>query len=141
MRTTRRRLPALTSLVVAVLLGVGGPVGTARASDDDRDRRDEVRIAGRCGPGATSKLKLKADDETLELELEVDQNRNGVPWRVAIVHERRVVWKGTVRTRPSSGSFTVERTLPDLPGADTVTVRATGPRGLICRATATLPAS
>lgn len=138
MRSSRRA--ALASLGAGALLAALGPAGSALASDDDPDR-DEVRVAGRCGAGATAKLKLERDDGALEVELEVDQNRNGVAWRVAIVHERRVAWKGTRRTRPPSGSFTVERILTDLPGADTVTARAIGPNGLTCRAAATLPAS
>ena len=40
--------------------------------------------------------------------------------------------------RSSSGSFSLRRTIPDWPGRDTVTVRATGPGGEICRATATV---
>lgn len=134
------RRASLASLGVAALLALLVPPGSALASDDDRDR-DEVRVAGRCGAGATSKLEVERDDGVLEVELEIDHNRNGVAWRVALVHERRVAWKGTVRTRPPRGSFTVERLLVDLPGADTVTARATGPNGLTCRATATLPAS
>lgn len=35
----------------------------------------------------------------------------------------------------------VRRTVPDVPGADTVTATAWGPGGLVCRATATLPAA
>ena len=44
-------------------------------------------------------------------------------------------------TTRASSSFEVRRTLQDLPGADTVTASAWGPRGLVCRADATLPDS
>ena len=37
-----------------------------------------------------------------------------------------------------SGSYEVERMLPDLPGSDSVTVRAWGPRGVSCSVSATL---
>jgi hypothetical protein len=47
-----------------------------------------------------------------------------------------VVWRGSVQAR--SGSFSVERRLRDLAGADRVSVRASGPRGVTCRLTATL---
>ena len=86
----------------------------------------------------TSKLKVKADDGLLEVEFEVDQNRAGVLWRVALVHERRVAWKGTARTAGPSGSFEVRRLLRDLPGRDSVTARAWGPSGLTCQAQASL---
>ena len=48
---------------------------------DDSRRGDggaRERVAGNCTSGATSKLKAKPDDGRLEVEFEVDQNRNGV---------------------------------------------------------------
>ncbi len=57
-----------------------------------------------------------------------------------LVHERRVAWRANVRTSRSSGSFRVRRTLDDYAGSDRVTVRASGPRGLTCEATARLAA-
>lgn len=127
-----RLLLALSACAWA--LAVAAP--SAWASDDD-DR--EVRARGTCTGPATTKLKLKADDGRIEAELEVDQNRSGVRWRVVLVHERRVVWRGAARTSGSSGSLSVERRLPDLPGFDTVSARATAPGGLTCRVSATLP--
>ena len=106
-----------------------------------KDGRDEVRVAGICGKGAAAKLRLKRADEGIELRFEVDYSRAGVAWRVVVVHERRVAWKGVAKTTRSSGSFEVRRTLSNFPGSDTVTVRAWGPGGLVCRAEATLPDS
>jgi hypothetical protein len=106
-----------------------------------KDGRGEVRVAGVCGKGATSELRLKSGDEGIELRFELDHGRTGVVWRVVLVHERRIAWKGVATTTRPSGSFEVRRTLPDLPGADAVTARAWGPRGLVCQATATLPDS
>jgi hypothetical protein len=68
----------------------------------------------------------------------VRRNRRGERWRVVLVHERRVAWRG-VRTSGSSG-FRVRRTLRDLGGSDRVKVRASGPRGVTCEAAATLAA-
>ena len=70
-----------------------------------KDGRGEVRVAGVCGSGATSKLRLKSDDDGIELRFEVDYSRAGVVWRVVLVHERRIAWKGAVRTTRPSGSF------------------------------------
>ena len=106
-----------------------------------KDGRGDVRVAGVCGSGATSKLRLKSDDDGIELRFEVDYSRAGVVWRVVLVHERRIAWKGAVRTTRPSGSFKVRRTLQDLAGADAVTARALGPGGLVCRAAAVLPDS
>ena len=105
-----------------------------------RDSHDEVQVAGVCGTGAASKLRLKSDHDGIELRFEVDHARRGVIWRVVLVQERRIAWKGTARTRPN-GSFEVRRTLRDLPGTDAITARAWGPPGLVCRAAATLPES
>ena len=103
-----------------------------------KDGRGEVRVAGVCGSGVTSKLRLKSEDDGIELRFEVDHSRAGVLWRVVLVHERRIAWKGAVRTTRPSGSFQVRRTVQDLAGADAVTARALGPGGLVCRAAAVL---
>jgi len=103
-----------------------------------KDPSRDVRVAGICGAGSTAKLRLKADDGQIEVRFEVEQRRGGSLWRVVLVQERRVVWKGGARTTRGDSSFELRRTLPDLPGSDTVTARAWGPRGLTCRATATL---
>ena len=100
-----------------------------------------MRVAGVCGSGATSKLRLKSADDGIELRFEVDYSRAGVVWRVVLVQERRIAFKGAVRTIRPNGSFQVRRTLQDLAGADAVTARALGPGGLVCRAAAVLPDS
>jgi hypothetical protein len=99
---------------------------------------DEVRVAGTCGGGAKSKLKIKERDGGLEAEAEVEHVRRGSLWRVTLVQEGRVVWRGRVRAGRSTGAFHVERRLRDLAGADRVSFRAWGPRGVTCRAVATL---
>ena len=137
-----RTLASMTASLrhLAVALALLALAAADAAAGTAREGREEVRVAGRCGVGATAELKLKADDGRLELEFEVDLGRAGVRWRVALVHERRVVWKGYATTSGSSGSFEVRRRLPDLPGADTASARAWGPGGISCRAAATLAA-
>lgn len=102
--------------------------------------RDEVRVAGVCGSGSFAGLRLKRRDDGIELRFEVDHRGAGGIWRVVLVHERRVAWRGA-RTTRRNGSFEVRWLLEDLPGADAVTARTWGPRGIVCRASATLPAS
>jgi hypothetical protein len=121
------------TVVIALALLVAAPVA-ALAKD-----RDEVRVAGVCGAGAKADFRLRSRDDGIELRFEVERAPAG-RWRVVVVHERRVAWKGSVRTR-SGGSFEVRRALPDFAGADAVSARALGPRGVVCRAAATLPES
>jgi hypothetical protein len=130
---TGRRAPVLL-LGVAVALSV---FAASSRSADAKDGGPEMRAAGTCGSRATSELRLKSRDREIEVRFEVDHARAGVRWRIAVVHERRIAWKGAATTR-RSGSFELTRTLVDLPGADVVTATAWGPQGLVCRATAAL---
>jgi hypothetical protein len=67
-----------------------------------------------------------------------NSGRGGERWRVVLVHERRVAWRGRARTRQGDGSFRIRRSLPDFGGADQIAVRASGPRGNTCAATGLL---
>ena len=126
------RLLAPLGVVLVLVFAVRSVAAVAK------DGRGEVRVAGVCGSGATSKLRLKSEDDGIELRFEVDHSRAGVLGRGVLVHERRIAWKGAVRTTRPSGSFQVRRTVQDLAGADAVTARALGPGGLVCRAAAVL---
>ncbi len=101
---------------------------------------DEARAEGTCGSGADAELRLKADHGAIRVEFEVDSRRARERWRIVLVHERRVVWRGRARTR-DGGSFRIRRSVPDFDGADAVSVRAAGPRGNTCQASATLTAA
>lgn len=128
---TRFTSTAVATLCVALALVAPAPA-LGRGDDDD------VRVTGACGKGATSKLRLRAKDGAIQVEFEVKANRGGQRWRVVLVHERRVAWRGRARTRSGSGSFRIRRSIPDFGGADQVTARASGPRGNTCEATALL---
>jgi hypothetical protein len=121
------------STVLAILLAL-----TLAAPAFARD--DDVRVWGSCGAGAESQLRLRAKDGSIRVEFRVDSERSEERWRVTLVHERRVVWRGRVRTR-SNGSFRVRRSVPDYEGADQVSVRAAGPGGNVCQAGSTLTES
>jgi hypothetical protein len=124
--------------VSALAKGGGGNDGGGGGGGGGGGDRPEVRVAGTCGHGASSTLKLKARDGGIEAEFEV-HGRAGSSWRVVFVQERRTVWRGHARTGGTSHSFSVERRLGDYPGPDQVFARAVGPRGMTCQATATLP--
>jgi hypothetical protein len=120
------------SVVLCALLVAAAPA-LADGGGGDRD----ARATGHCSSGTTSQLRLQSRDGSIRVDFEVKRRRSGESWRVVLVHERRVAWRGTVRTS-SGGSFRVRRSYDDYEGADNVTARATGPRGITCRASATL---
>lgn len=100
----------------------------------------DVRTAATCGRGASAKLRVKADHGALEVEYRVRRTHAGERWSVALIHERRVAWRGSATTSSRQHGFRIRRTLPNYPGADEVSARAVNRRGLTCQATATLPA-
>ena len=101
------------------------------------------RLLGALAPpllgGLAAELRLRADDGAIEIEFRVHHARVGGLWRVTLVRERRVVRRGRARTGSGDDSFRVRRRVRDLPGADRVTARTVGPRGLTCAASAVLP--
>ena len=124
----------LVSRPLAALLGIAL---WAAAADAAAAKDPEVRVRATCGGAAEAKLKLESRDQTLEVEFELEHSRTAEGlWRVVVVHEGRVEWRGSARAH--GGRFNVRRRLDDLPAADRVTVRASGPGGLNCTAAATL---
>ena len=65
-------IAALSGLVLAL---TAAPLAVAKDGD--------IRVAARAR-ASTSKLKLSDEDGRIEVEFEVDQNRNGVRWDVLI---------------------------------------------------------
>jgi hypothetical protein len=96
---------------------VGGGAGAAQAKGG-HDR--EVRRAGHCSAATVWKLKAKHDDGRVEVEVEVDSNRNGQRWSVAINDNGTRVFTGSRRTHAPSGSFEVERKITNRAGTDRI---------------------
>jgi hypothetical protein len=124
---------SLVRLALVITTSVLGLVVAASALAGDR----EVRRAGTCTGAASAKLKHKDEDGRIEVEFEVDQNRNGVRWAVVLRQRGVVVFAGTRTTRGPSGSFELRRLLPNPSGPDLIKARATSPSGQVCRASAT----
>jgi hypothetical protein len=80
--------------------------------------------AGACSGFADWKLKLSPQNRGIEAEFEVDANRRGQRWRVALFHDGRRVMQGTRRTRGLSGSFTVRVVRANRAGNDRIRARA-----------------
>jgi hypothetical protein len=110
-----------------LILGLAGTlvVGLApgaMAKDGDVIRR------GSCSGATDWKLKAKPDDGGLEVEFEVDQNRNGDRWTVQLRDNGTPFFNEVQTTRPPSGSFSVERIIPNQAGPDRITARAVNQR-------------
>lgn len=123
-RITRTTTVGIVSAAVLAL----SPAGPALAGDDDVIRR------GSCTGATDWKLKASPEDGRIEVEGEVDSNRNGQTWRWRIRHNGSLSARGTATTQPPSGSFEVRRVLVDAAGTDTIVFRARNPRtDEVCR--------
>ena len=113
----------LATLGAAATLGLTGlavlSTAPAHAGDDYR-----VIRTGSCSAYGTWKLKAKADDGRIEVEFEVDTNRNGQTFDVALRRDGSLVWSGTRTTQAPSGSFSVERRISNSAGDDVIVGRA-----------------
>ncbi len=131
-------------MLLALALLCSAPAALAKEGTSGRggedDGRREARVGGICSKGAAARLRLRSRDGEIGVAFDLTRRRSGERWRVVLVHERRVAWRGTLRTRASTSTLHVRRTVADYDGPDLVTARASGPRGLTCTATATLPA-
>ena len=109
----------ITTVLVAVLGAALVLAAAAAAKDGD------VLRAGTCTQASTSKLKLGPEDGAIEVEFEVDQNRNGVRWKVVVLRNGAVVASRTRVTRGPSGSFELELVTRNVSGTDRFVARAT----------------
>lgn len=122
----------LTIGVLIALVALVPVAATASAKDDDVER------AGSCTGSTSAKIELSPEDGGIETEFEVDQNRNGVTWRVVLRHNGKVVTRTKGTTGGRSGSFEVRRVLPNGQGSDSVSARAVSPSGEVCTASASI---
>lgn len=124
-RTTTTTSVAILAATTALSLVTAGP---AFANEGDVIRR------GSCTGASDWKLKASPENGRIEVEGEVDSNRNGQTWRWRILHNGSLSARGTATTQPPSGSFEVRRVLVDATGTDTIAFRARNPRtDEVCR--------
>jgi len=83
-----------------------------------------VERQGTCSAGSQWKLKLHPDGSIIETEFQVDSNRVGQKWNVAIGDNSVRVFTGTRTTTAPSGSFTVALRIPNRAGVDNVVAAA-----------------
>ena len=114
--TTRTARCASTRGLVA-LAAAGTALSFLVAVPADAGGREVIR-RGSCSGSTDWKLKAKNDDGRIEVEAEVDSNRNGQTWRWKLLHNGSVTARGSKTTRAPSGSFEVRRVVVNLNGAD-----------------------
>ena len=124
----RKAVGAALGTLVLALAGLA-VVPVAAAKDGD------VRVAGTCTRSSTAKIKLSEENGRIEVEFEVDQNRNGVRWAVVLRRNGQVIRRTTRVTRGPSGSFELRALAANGAGADRISGVATR-RGESCRAAA-----
>ena len=120
------------SIVVAVVFSalVALAIAPAAIAKDG-----DVLRAGTCTGGSTSEIKLSEENGRIEVEFEVDQNRNGVRWNVALTQNGQRVARLSRVTRGPSGSFEARIVRPNRAGVDAFGATATR-AGETCRARA-----
>lgn len=85
-------------------------------------------VSGRCSMGSHWTMKAKPDNGRMDLELEVDTNRNRQAWTVRITDNRHLVFAGTKVTLAPSGSFEVQKLATNRTGVDNFVGVAKNPR-------------
>ncbi len=110
------RSAAVIGTAVASLGLVSGVVVSAPANA----KSTVVTKTGTCSAGHSFKLKAKPDNGALEVEWEVDQNRNGQVWTWAITHDGVTKASGRATTKAPSGSFSVTRRVVNAAGVHTI---------------------
>jgi hypothetical protein len=118
-------VPALAAAAALVM------AGRAAAKDGD------VLVRGTCTSASAAKLKLSEENGRIEVEFEVDQNRNGVRWTVVFTRNGTRIARVVRTTKPPSGSFEARVLARNAAGAEVVRARGTSASGEVCRARAT----
>lgn len=137
---------AAMTLTPAAALARSGADDNPNVRDNSGAQRAELSrggktvssVAGTCTRRSTSKLKVKPDNGRLQTEFEVDQNRNGIVWKVTIRRNGHLALKRNATTQAPSGSFSIERRLANGAGTDKITAAATSPSGEVCTASITI---
>jgi hypothetical protein len=86
-----------------------------------------------CGGGARSGLSVWAERAGLGAAFTLEHARPDTDWRLTVVHEGHIAWRGGART-DGGGALKVIRRFGDYPGVDHVSVRAIAPDGATCAA-------
>src|SRR5215475_4247119 len=123
------RSPILIALALFAVALVAVPAAFARGG-----HQGAVHVQGTCTQQSTSKLKLSREDRGIEVEFQVDQNRNRVPWKGTLRRNGHRVASFKAVTRAPSGSFEIRRMIAGRLGTARITAAATRASGETCTA-------
>jgi len=128
----RTRTTAL-STVAALAVVAGGVAVSAPAEAKSR----VVSARAHCTTTHTvGSLKAKASNGLIEVEFQVDSNRNGQRWTYTIRRNGALKASGARLTLAPSGSFTVAKRISNAAGVDRIVAVAKNTRtGEVCTAT------
>ena len=114
-RATRVTVAVSTAALVAGALVVAAAPAQAKSP--------RVIATEQCGPVFT-KLKISPEDGGMEVEYELDQNRNGRRWSLRMERDGQQVASGSRVTGGRSGSFEWRVVTSDPAGTNSWTVTA-----------------
>ena len=128
----RTRATAL-STIAALAVVAGGVAVSAPAEAKTR----VVSARATCTTTHTvGTLKAKASNGLIEVEFQIDSNRNGQRWTYSIRRNGVLKASGARLTVAPSGAFTVAKRINNATGVDTIVAVAKNSRtGEVCRAT------
>ena len=114
-----------------LILATAVPVVALPAAADAKGAK--VTSSKSCIGGGVAKLKASNEDGRIEIEFEVDVNRNNQRWNVVIKRNGAKVYSVTKRTAAPSGSFESHKLIRNAAGKDRISAVATGPNGRSCK--------
>ena len=122
----------MTKVSVGIVAAFSGLVLALTAAPLAVAKDGDIIRRGNCTGSTDWKLKLSEEDGRIEVEFEVDQNRNGVGWNVRLFQNGSQIARATRVTRGPSGSFEFRRVAPNTAGTDAFRARATRASGEVC---------
>jgi len=129
---------AARRLLAVALVLPGLTAAPARAGDGEEGERTDARHRVVCTHGAVATMRLRAEKGRIRIDLELERRTRPGPWSIVVLHERRTIALASLRSADLEGQLELRRTVPDWFGTDTIVIRASGPRGEICRTAATV---
>lgn len=128
MRSSLKVLTVIAAMLAPMMLA---PAAVAEVDDVERH--------GSCGASSRWELDLEREGGRIKVDYEVDSNVAGERWRVRLVHDGDVFFRGVRETHGSDGSLEVERRTNDASGADRFVGKAVNRgTGEVCRGTAAI---
>lgn len=102
------------------------PTPNSPADPSSSPVQTRVMRSNKCG-SRTLVVEIRVDDEELRVRTRISP-RSAATWNATVIHERRVVWRGSARRGE------VDHRLTNLSGSEVVTVRLANGSGTICAA-------